>query len=102
MAKIAVIGEKMSVFGFAALGLSVFPAETAEETRAAFKAIVKENAGIIYITEKGAAMIPEEIEKARFMPTPAVILIPGLSGNTGKGMEEVEKSVEKAVGSKII
>ena len=102
MAKIAVIGEKTSVFGFSALGCAVYPAQTEEEARAAFKSLLKEEAGVIYITEKTAALIPEEIEKVRFQTTPAVILIPGLSGNTGKGVEEVEKSVEKAVGSKII
>ena len=33
---------------------------------------------------------------------PAVILIPGVSGNTGKGIEGVKKSVEQAVGSDIL
>lgn len=34
--------------------------------------------------------------------TPAIILIPGVSGNTGKGIESVKKSVEQAVGSDIL
>ena len=58
--------------------------------------------GILYITEKAAEAVADEIAKLRFDPTPAVILIPGLSGNTGKGLQEVEQSVEKAIGSKII
>ena len=36
------------------------------------------------------------------MPSPAVILIPGISGNTGDGLKAVKKSVEQAVGSDII
>lgn len=102
MAKIAVIGERNDVFGFSALGFAVRSCENEEETRAAFKELIKEDVGILYITEKAAEAVADEIEKLRFEVTPAVILIPGLSGNTGKGLEEVEKSVEKAVGSKII
>ena len=33
---------------------------------------------------------------------PSIILIPGISGNTGKGVEGVKKSVEQAVGSDIL
>ena len=102
MAKISVIGERSAVFGFSALGLDVRPAENEEETKEAFRALMKEDVGILYITEKAAEYVADEIAKLRFDPTPAVILIPGLSGNTGKGLEEVERSVEKAVGSKII
>ena len=57
---------------------------------------------MIYITEALAARIPEEIERYRTAPRPAVILIPGISGNTGEGMSAVKKSVEQAVGSDII
>lgn len=102
MAKVCVLGDKMSIFGFAALGLETHVCETAEETRTRFRALCRQEAGVIYVTEKCAAWIPEEIEKVRFAVSPAVILIPGVSGNTGKGLEEVDKSVEKAVGSKII
>ena len=34
--------------------------------------------------------------------TPAVILIPGASGNTGKGMQSLNESVERAVGKNIL
>ena len=45
-----------------------------------------------------------EAEIARYTESglPAVILIPGASGNTGQGMSAVKKSVERAVGSDII
>ena len=57
---------------------------------------------MIYITESLAAQIEHEIEKLREQVVPAVILIPGVSGNTGKGIESVRKSVEQAVGSDIL
>ena len=34
--------------------------------------------------------------------TPAIILIPGVKGNTGEGLRGVHKSVEQAVGSDIL
>ena len=42
------------------------------------------------------------IEKFKESLLPSVILIPGVSGNTGKGIEGVKSSVEQAVGSDIL
>ena len=95
MYKIAVIGDYDSIYGFATLGLSICPVRTREETR-------DSDYGIIYITEAAAAQVPGEIEEYRESPLPAIILIPGVSGNTGAGVEGVRKTVEQAVGSDIL
>ena len=47
-------------------------------------------------------MVEEEISRYREQRLPAIILIPGISGNTGAGIAQVKKSVEQAVGSDII
>ena len=57
---------------------------------------------VVYITEKLAAELSAVIEKYRERVFPAIILIPGVSGNTGRGVESVRKSVEQAVGSDIL
>lgn len=102
MSRIAVIGDKDSVYGFAALGLDVYYTTGTEDDIARFKRLVQsENYGIIYITEAAAAFVEKEIEKTRSLPSPAVILIPGVAGNTGEGLRAVRLSVEKAVGSDI-
>ena len=44
----------------------------------------------------------DTIEKYSRVITPAIILIPGVSGNTGEGMSSVMKSVERAVGSALL
>ena len=49
-----------------------------------------------------AAELEDEITEASAKLYPAVILIPGVYGNTGRGMAEVHKSVERAVGSDIL
>lgn len=102
MYKVAVMGDKDSIYGFAALGMSIFPTEDCEEAKNILKKLAGADFGIIYITESLAAQISEEIEEYRFESKPAIILIPGINGNTGAGMADVNKSVEKAVGSNIL
>ena len=49
-----------------------------------------------------ASRIPEALALYDGSMLPAVIPIPGISGNTGIGLARVRKCVEKAVGSDII
>ncbi|MEE8836448.1 MAG: V-type ATP synthase subunit F [Eubacteriales bacterium] len=104
MAKIAVMGDYDSIYGFSALGLSIFPIRDNDEEEASriFRNLAENDFGIIYITEELAAVISREIAKYRDCPEPAVILIPGIHGNTGEGIAGVKKTVEQAVGSDIL
>ena len=102
MYRIAVIGDPDSVLGFKALGLEVCPAEDVEQARQAIHRMAKENYAILYLTEQLAAQLQSEIARYQDALTPAIILIPGVSGNTGQGIMAVKKSVEQAVGSDII
>lgn len=102
MHDIAVLGDRQSVLGFKALGLSVVFADTADEGREALHRLAKEGCAIIYITEQLAAQLQPEIAKYDDSVTPAVILIPGKGGSLGIGMANVKKSVERAVGADIL
>lgn len=102
MYKAAVVGDTESVSGFAALGLSVFPVSNADETARLVSRLAKNDFAVIYITEACAAMIGDTIVKYRKNKLPAIILIPGISGNTGDGMKNLHAAVEKAVGSDIL
>ena len=102
MYKIAVLGPYDSIYGFATLGLDIFPVQDAASGAASFRRIVEEEYAIVYITEGLAASLTREIEACRDKMLPAVILIPGISGNTGAGVQNVKKSVEQAVGSDIL
>lgn len=95
------MGDVASIYGFAALGFDVLPCRDRESALAALKSCVDGNVGVVYVTEQTAALIREEIRALRNEPVPAVILIPGLSGNTGEGRRGVEESVEKAIGTKL-
>lgn len=102
MYRIAVVGDKDSVLGFKALGLDVYPVETAEEARRALHALAKENCAIIYLTEQLAAQLQAEIARYQDALTPAIILIPGKEGSLGIGMASVKTAVERAVGADIL
>lgn len=102
MYKVAVLGDRDSIYGFAALGLDVYYANNHQDAVPIFKQLTSGSYSVIYITEQLAAELTDEIEKFSFLPTPAIILIPGVKGNTGQGIASVKKSVEKAVGSDII
>lgn len=100
--KIAVLGDRDSVLGFQALGLSVFPAETAEEARETLHRLARERFAIIYLTEGLAADLGSDLARYRDAPTPAVILIPGKEGSLGLGSGLMKRAVERAVGADIL
>ena len=102
MYKIAVMGDYDSIYGFATLGLSICPVKTREEARDKLRQLAEGEYGIIYITEKAAAELGSALEEYRERVLPAIIQIPGVSGNTGAGVEGVKKTVEQAVGSDIL
>lgn len=102
MYKIAVMGDYDSIYGFATLGLSICPVRTREEAAETLRTLAAEHYGSIYMTEAVAAQLTEEIEAYREKMLPAIIQIPGVSGNTGAGIAGVKKTVEQAVGSDIL
>ena len=101
MYKIAAIGDRDSVLGFKALGLDTVFADSGEEARTAIARLVTENCAVIYLTEQLAREIPQDIARYTNALRPAIILIPGKTGSLGMGIENVNKTVEKAVGSNI-
>ncbi len=102
MYKIAAMGDKDSIYGFASLGVSIFPASDANEGIKILRRLAQAEYGVIYITEQLASQMPAELERFASQSLPAVIPIPGVRGNTGLGLDNVSKFVEKAVGSDII
>ena len=102
MYKIAILGDRDSIYGFATLGIETFPVADAEEGERTLKTLAAKDYAIIYITESLQAEIASEVEKYSEQRLPAIIPIPGVSGNTGEGMANVQRLVVQAVGSDII
>ena len=102
MYKIAAIGDRASVYGFAALGIDTYFVTAEDEAKKLIRRLENDNYAVIYITEQLAELIKDELERISELPLPAVIPIPGVYGNTGMGMRAVNESVIKAVGSDIV
>ena len=102
MYKIAAMGDKDSIYGFASLGLHIFPFDDPSEAAHTLRRLAENGYAVVYITERLASLIESEIDRLSSQPLPAVVLIPGVRGNTGAGLANVSKSVEKAVGSDIL
>jgi V/A-type H+-transporting ATPase subunit F len=103
MYKIGVIGDKQSVSGFVAVGLSVFPCDDLEKAKAVFHRLAEcGEYAILYLTENYGKDMSEDIEKYKDMQLPAIIPIPGMCGSYGVGVGHSKKAVERAVGVDII
>lgn len=102
MYKVAAIGDADSLAGLSCIGIETFTAYTAEEAGHCLEQAARSDYAVIFVTEAVCALIPDAVDKYRGEPVPAVIPIPGTTGNTGLGMRQVSKSVEQAVGSDIL
>ena len=85
MYRAAVIGDRDSIYGFAALGLEVFPVTDSEMGSKTLRRLAEGEYAVIYITEALAAELEHELDHFRLQPLPAIIPIPGVTGNTGMG-----------------
>jgi len=102
MYKIGIIGDKDSILGFKAIGLSVFPVTQPSEAERILRELAEEQYAVIYITEQVARSLTSVIDEFSDKRFPAIIPIPGNQGSLGIGMQGVKKSVERAVGADIL
>lgn len=102
MSKVGIIGDKDSILGFLALGIEIFPAYNAEDVKKAIHRLAEKDYAIIYITEQASLMAKESIAKYKDFELPAIIVIPGVGGSLGLGMNEVRESAKRAIGADIL
>ena len=102
MSKVGVIGDKDSVMGFLALGIDIFPAYEADEIRKTIHTLVEKDYAIIYITEAASLLAKESISRYKDQELPAIIVIPGMGGSMGIGMNEIRESAKRAIGADIL
>ncbi len=98
---IAVVGDKDSVLAFKAIGLDVFPVTDMDHATETVKQVAR-NYAVIFITDTIAKQIESLLKRYAARPYPVVVPIPSAEGNSGLGMENIRKNVEKAIGSDIL
>lgn len=102
MYKVGVIGDKDSILGFLALGIDIFPAYEADEIKKTIHRLVEEGYAILYITEQASLLVKESIARYKDNQMPAIIVIPGIGGSMGLGMNEIRESTKRAIGADIL
>lgn len=102
MSKVGIIGDKDSIMGFLALGIDIFPAYTPEEIKKTIHSLAEKEYAIIYITEQASLQAGESLVKYKDFELPAIIVIPGIGGSMGLGMNEVRESAKRAIGADIL
>ena len=104
MHKIGVIGGNETVVGFRALGLDTFAVGSGEEALRVLRSLTRgsEEYAIIYVEETLADALRSEIDRFKELPAPAIILIPGRDGASGRSLQALSEAVERAVGTNIL
>ncbi len=111
--RIAIIGPKEAVAGFALLGVDVVAAVTIEEALPALfqlkKSMTKDGGkernvyGVIFVAEDLFAQIsPDDEKKLSKGALPAIIPLPSHRGSNGVGIDRLSRIVERAIGSNIL
>lgn len=112
--RIAIVGSRESVGGFALLGVDIVPVESTQEavaelyrlkreTQADELGIERNTYAIVFITEDFASGIASDDEKKLARGAlPAIIPLPSHHGSSGYGLQRLKRIVERAVGSDIL
>lgn len=112
--KIAIVGSRDAIAGFALLGTDIVPVENQEEAVAKLLELKKDmrtdesgreqnTYAIVFITEDLAEGIsPDDEKKLSRGALPAIIPLPSHKGSTGFSTQRLKRIVERAVGSDIL
>lgn len=100
--KIAIIGDKDSILGFKALGVSVFPVAGLSDATDVLRRVSSEGYAVIYIAEHFAQDMQDIIKKLQQASLPAIVVIPDHRENRGLAMQKLKAIMEKAVGVDIL
>lgn len=88
--------------GFRALGLETYPVSSVEAARETVHRLARENCAVIYLVEQYASQMQDVLDRYKDEIRPAIILIPGKSGSLGIGRDNLQRSIERAVGADIL
>lgn len=111
--RIAIVGPKEAIAGFALLGVDVIPVQedgdSIGELLRLKKAMRTEDGrernvyGIVFVSEHlMARLTAEDMKRLARGALPAIISLPSHHGSSGYGLERLKKIVERAVGSDIL
>lgn len=95
---VAVLGDRDSVIGYRALGMTVIDIDEPQDVISAIDELMADHYSVIFLTETLAEKNQDELKKYRDRGLPSIIPIPSMKGSTGFGMRQISESVRRAVG----
>ncbi|MFH1826102.1 MAG: V-type ATP synthase subunit F [bacterium] len=103
MRKIKIIAPKYIVAPLAILGIETYPADSEVEAQAALaKAVAKKDPALIFVTERLAIDLQEEITKLNKNPGLNICLIPDNRGSTGLASSQIQALLRNSIGAEVI
>ncbi|OGC25026.1 hypothetical protein A2291_01765 [candidate division WOR-1 bacterium RIFOXYB2_FULL_42_35] len=103
MHKIKIIGPKYLVAPLALLGLEIHAADSEAEAKTALDSIAsKKEPALIFITERLAVDLQEEIDKLNEKAGLTVAMIPDNLGSSGLAAANIKKLVKNSIGADVI
>ena len=100
--KVMVIGDRDSVLGFGALGVTVrTPSAQSDEIREVIREAINKEVAILFITERLAQEVPDMIKDLSQRALPSVVMIPDACGSKGMGLRKLNEIIVRAIGSAI-
>lgn len=103
MHKIKMIAPKYLIAPLAILGIEIFPADSEDEARLALaKAMSKNEPCLIFLSERLAVNIQDEVEKITTKADVNIVLIPDNKGSTGLAAGQIQSLVRNSIGAEVI
>ena len=101
--KIAIIGDKDLVEGFAVAGFSVFsPTDERQAISRTLDEVVKNNFSTCFILEKYALKIKEQIQQLQERIYPAIVVLPDYRKEFDLTTEFLKEIIVRAIGTESI
>lgn len=85
--KIAAFGEKDIMLIFKGIGADIFPVINMDEAAGQLKKIIREDYGIIFVTETVALKVDDIIRDYLYKVKPSIVVIPGLGNRNNYAVE---------------
>jgi vacuolar-type H+-ATPase subunit F/Vma7 len=89
------------VSGFRPLGFGTFPVGHPADARDVWPGVLSAGYEAIFVTEPVYEALAVEIAQVADRPLPAVTVIPGVGSTGGVGGAKLERSIERALGTKM-
>ena len=101
MARVAIVGDAVSVAGFRPLGFEAIAVENPADARKHWARLAAGDYAVVFVTEPVYAQIADLLVETADLPLPAVTVVPGMGSAGGVGGAKLDRAIERALGTKM-